>query len=601
MALTSKRYKTEWTSEDSIAWRMYIIPSNADYIAGGPSTDVTLPSDFLLRDLSIDTELGSIPAGMVSQVCKLSCNIAALQGSADLDDLRENLLRGTTTQKYPIKSDGTAFLTGISYDDTLFDAFNTFIFQYNDGSGWKVAFIGCQKYSAENELEITSLDKVIKFNIEIYDIMRCIGEVITPVIWQKALAVNSDAVAYSSTLTQPENTNQTAVIVGDGYFNTNYQSDSMYAMDILGGNFITYLSTFKRLKSKIDALYSAYMRTILRNVNCSFVAHQFFSYTELFKNISSNFINADYLCYVAEIWEGSKLVGGAHRDAGMFEQFTNFHEVYKSITENALEIARLEYSFTAGNPDSYTMTVVGSNPYPALGSPSIEFNQDNTYSAFKIKMFSEALNQVKVSVTSIKGASDTESFEYGKQGTSGDNSKDLKIMFHNVPIITSRGYTASIFPTESYDFSRSTINAGYILYFEPSNLKFLPRKVNTVVSIFFGGEDYSSSYSTSPYMTRPEYQMLLEQQESTLPTIMAKAMVNFLGRSKQAEGSLTSNNTTVKFYDVGNRCEVNLSDYNTLLEDVYGAPTALAVITNHSHKVYEGMVDITLRIDAESE
>jgi hypothetical protein len=78
-------------------------------------------------------------------------------------------------------------------------------------------------------------------------------------------------------------------------------------------------------------------------------------------------------------------------------------------------------------------------------------------------------------------------------------------------------------------------------------------------------------------------------------------MVNFLGRKKQAEATLTTNFITAKFTDVGKRCTIDLVDYNTLLESIYGEETALAVMTKHSHKVYEGMADITLRIDAESE
>ena len=86
-----------------------------------------------------------------------------------------------------------------------------------------------------------------------------------------------------------------------------------------------------------------------------------------------------------------------------------------------------------------------------------------------------------------------------------------------------------------------------------------------------------------------------------MPQTIAEAMVYFLGRKKQAEATLSTNFTTAKFTDVGKRCTIDLNDYNALLESIYGVPTALAVITKHSHKVYEGMCDITLRIDAESE
>ena len=179
MPLSNQRFVTTWTSEDSIQWRMYIIPSSVDYITGGTSSNVTLPSEFLLRDMTLETELGSIPAGLVSQVLKINVNIAALQGTQALIDLRADLLRGTTTKRVPLNSDGTAYLASdLTLEQREFDAFNTFVLQYDDGSGYKTAFIGCQKYSAENELEITALDNVITFSIEIYDVFRCIGEIV---------------------------------------------------------------------------------------------------------------------------------------------------------------------------------------------------------------------------------------------------------------------------------------------------------------------------------------------------------------------------------------------------------------------------------------
>ncbi len=51
MPLSNQRFVTTWTSEDSIQWRMYIIPSSVDYITPALSSNVTLPSEFLLRDM----------------------------------------------------------------------------------------------------------------------------------------------------------------------------------------------------------------------------------------------------------------------------------------------------------------------------------------------------------------------------------------------------------------------------------------------------------------------------------------------------------------------------------------------------------------------
>jgi hypothetical protein len=600
MALSNQRFVTTWTSEDSIQWRMYIIPSSVDYITPALSSNVTLPSEFLLRDMSLDTELGSIPAGLVSQVLKINVNIAALQGTQALNDLRVDLLQGTTTKKRPLNSDGTPWIDAFTTtEQTEFDAFNTFVLQYNDGSGFKTAFIGCQKYSAENELEITSLDNVITYTIEIYDIQRCIGEAITPHIWSRLLMRDNTTVNYSASVALSENTQFNQLYSG---FMLDDPNTGYAMLDILPDGFSMYISTFARLKTKIGEMYSKYLRALTGKLTASFVCHDIFTYSVFLRDASNNFILPQYLCYVSEIYDNQgQLVGGALGDSKMFAQFTNFYEAYKMLCDNALETVRPTYSFTSGTPDAYTLTMVSSNPYPALGTPSITFDQQNTYSNFKIKMFSEVLNQVTTEVTSITGNSDTTSFPSGKQGTSGDNSKDLKIMFHNVPQLTSRSANLASYADIPYStfikWQRNTINSGYLLYFEASNIIIVPKPI---VNVFFGGEDYAAPTDTSPYID-PSTQVIWKQQNACLPQTISEAMVNFLGRKKQAEATLTTNFTTAKFTDVGKRCTIDLVDYNTLLESIYGEETALAVMTKHSHKVYEGMADITLRIDAESE
>ena len=598
MALSNQRFVTTWSSEDGLDWRMYIIPSSVDYISPATSSNVTLPSEFLLRDMSLDTELGNIPAGLVGQVLKINVNIAALQGTNALNDLRADLLRGTTAKRVPLNADGSAYLASdLTLEEREFDAFNTFVLQYNDGS-WKTAFIGCQKYSAENELEITALDNVVKFSIEIFDISRCIGEIINPTIWQKALACNSDVVNYSLLFYQPENTEVKEMFIGYPYINTDVTSGSISAKDYTPGASYMHISTFARLKTKINTMYSAYMRAITQKLASSFIADDFFAKSCTFFETDNPVNVTTYLSYVAEIWtvvDGELLLaGGAHVDKGLFGQFTNFYEVYKSLIEGSVETLRPTYSFTSGTPDTYTLTMVGSNPYPVTSVAT--FDEDNTYSSLKIKMFSEALNQVNVTVSTITGEADTTEYGFGKQGTSGDNSKDLKIMFHNLPMITFRNAYKDE-GTNAKIWYRNTVNAGTLLYYGIYGFT----KPQASCSIFFGGEDYATAVQPSLYLKRPEYQMILEQQTSGLPTTIAGAMVNFLGRPKQAEATLTSRFTTIKGSDVAKRCTVDLNDYNNLLYAIYGQNTALGVLTKHSHKIYEGMADLTIRIDAEAE
>ena len=600
MPLSNQRFVTTWTSEDSIQWRMYIIPSSVDYISPAVSSNVTLPSEFLLRDMSLETELGSIPAGLVSQVLKINVNIAALQGTEALDYLRTDLLRGTTTKRVPLNSDGTAYLASdLTLEQRQFDAFNTFVLQYNDGSGYKTAFIGCQKYSAENELEITALDNVVKFTIEIFDISRCIGEIVNQTVWTKALKCTSDVVNYSIIVSQPENTEVRDMFIGFPYINTDITPTSISAKDYAPGGSYMYISTFDRLKTKINTMYSAYMRAITQKLASSFVADDFFTKTILFfQNQSVSQVNA-YLCYVAEIWtnvDGELLqAGGAHVDKNLFGQFTNFYEVYKSLIESSVETLRPSYTFASGTPDTYTLTMVSSNPYPIIDGNTVTFNEDNTFSDLKIKMFSEALNQVNITISTITGQADTTEYGYGKQGTSGDNSKDIKIMFHNLPLITYRNAYKDEAGTNVW--YRNTVNAGTLLYWDIYGFT----KPQSSCSVFFGGEDFALPVQPSLYLKRPEYQMILEQQTSGIGTTMANAMVNFLGRPKQAEATLTSRFVTIKGADVAKRCTVDLNDFNSLLYAIYGQNTVLGVLTKHTHKVYEGMCDLTIRIDAESE
>ena len=601
MALSNQRFVTTWTSEDSIQWRMYIIPSSVDYVSSGISSNVTLPSEFLLRDMSLDTELGSIPAGLVSQVLKINVNIAALQGSDALNDLRTDLLRGTTAKRVPLNSDGSEYLASDipNQAERQFDAFNTFVLQYNDGSGFKTAFIGCQKYSAENELEITALDNVINYTIEIYDIFRCIGEIINQDVWVKALKPTTDTVAWNSSFSTGEGTALRGIEIGQGY---EYDTDLYYAVDVLDGNSYYHIQLFTRLATKIGTMYSAYMRAMTQKLTSSFVAADFYTKTLIFYKNQSQTQIAPYLQYISEIWsyiEGTlTLVGGAHVDPKMFGKYTNFYEVYKNIVEGSLETLKASYTFTSGTPDAYTVTMVADNPYPF--TPFVTFDQDNTYSSVKIKMLSEGLNQVNVNISTISGDRDTTEYGFGKQGTSGDNSKDLNIMFHNLPIITYRNNFEDAVPFNTW--FRNTINPGYLLSWEsPETGIYDSKKVNTQCSIFFGGEDFGLPIPDNPYENLPEYQMILEQQKSGIGSTISQGLVNFLGRPKQSEATLTTNFTTAKTNDVAKRCTIDLANYNTLLESIYGEPTALAVLTKHSHKIYEGMCDITLRIDGEPE
>lgn len=622
--MTSKRFTTTWTSEDYVQYRLYIIPSDADYSSG--STDQVLPDDFLLRDMKLETSIGELPAGLQSQVLKFSVNLASCQGTAELNNLREQLLKGTTTQLTPKNADGSEYLVNENFgyheaptlEQRQFDVFNTFILLYNDGFGftpndWKVAFIGCQKYASENELELTSLQNVIKFSIEAHDITRCIGETIDQNIWKVALRAKDEMINLSSTLTKSETEEYRHYLLGkDYYFDRDYDNPKN-VVDVLDGRFWSYVSTFDRLGQKMTTMLSAYFRTILRKNTATFSIPQLFEKTILFKKEDgTTYLDENYLCYVAEIWESVKgspvrLVSGAHVDQKMFGQFTNFYELLKMLVENSLEIFVPTYTWSNGSPDQYTLTLTSSFPLAATSGSTVEFNQDNTYSSFKMKILSESLRYASLSVTSVTGDSDTTEFIWGEKGTSNDNSKEMKLMFHNLTVLTDRKTDERIYAVwdnQNMSKVRRSVNSGTILYFDDST-PHLPRKVHPEVSIIFDADAVMNFFTRAvpilPTET-PDAELLLlyEQQFSGLPTTIAYALVQLFGNRKQAETTLTSRFINIKSSDIGKRCKVNLNNYNSLLEKIYNANIVKGMLMEASHDVWQGTNEITIRIDAET-
>lgn len=621
--MTSKRFTYSWTSEDYIQYRLYIIPSDADYSSG--STDQVLPSDFLLEEGKIETSIGELPAGMQSQVLSIAVNIASLQGTSELNNLREQLLKGTTTKLTPKNSDGSEYLdvsdlgnhSALTTEQKEFEVFNTFVLLYNDGFGftpnvWKVAFLGCQKYAAENELEVTDLENVLKFTIEAHDITRCIGEMITPEVWKIALRSRDQQINLTASTQRSETEEYREVLIGTEYYYQQQYERQLNAVDWLTNRFFFHVSTFDRLGLKISQMYSAYLRAITRKNSASFSFPQLYEKTIAFKDQDgSQFIGQEYLCYIAEIWEVANstvsLVSGAHADSNMFGQFTNFHEVLKSLCENSLELFIPSIAWTNGNPDTYAITYQSSNPFGITDANTIEMNQENTFSSYKMKMFSESLRYATLSVTSIGGDRDTTEYRFGDKGTSGDNSKEMKIMFHNLPVLQDRKYIEryyGVWDNQNLSWIRKSVSPGYIIYFK-DDTPHLPRKVYTQCYIYFDADagvlsSYTLQYPIIPYL-KPDGEMFMirEQQDSGLPTTIAYAMVQAFGDKKQAESTMTSRFINVKQNDIGKRCKINIADFNPLLEKIYNANIVKGVFMESSHDILKGTTDLTIRIDAE--
>lgn len=211
--------------EDAQGWQytLYIIPSNANQGAGTSQLSsltsfnlVELPDDFLMQDMKLETELGEIPAGLVSQVMTLTCNMAALKDTQSLIDLQACLFQGTIQNGYPYASNG------FPNDLFLFARFNTFILMCDKGTGtMSPLFIGCQKYAAENELTVTKLDNVLPLKIECFDILRFICENITGDIYaQPFLGIGNDSSSldYGNGYSTARNTHYTRIKTGAAYY-----------------------------------------------------------------------------------------------------------------------------------------------------------------------------------------------------------------------------------------------------------------------------------------------------------------------------------------------------------------------------------------------
>lgn len=607
---TNIRYKTEWTSADSIQYRLAIIPSDALYTSG--FTEITLPSDFLLRDMTLDTDIGDFPAGLTSQVLKLSVNLAALQGSVNLVSLREQLLRGTTTLKYP-KTNAGADITNAGQ----FQAFNTFILQYNDGSGYKTMFIGCQKFSATNELEITRLENVVKLNIELFDITRCIGEAITETSWCEFLKNISDT---TGGLPENENSFYKSVRVGYDYRPRLGAVGRYWALDIAPTNLQFRIQRIDKLFSKINEMYSAYLRAITQNASSTYTFDHIWLYSLVFYKLrADNNTMPDPMTYppfiVTEVFnEKGEIIGGAFRDVAMFTQFKNFHDILKTLFEQSLQTYRLSYTQSGTNPQSYSVTYTADYILPENFYSITPFDKTNIYGSVKVKLLSETLNQFTVNMSTMKGAKDVEEYIATNQATSTDTSKDINAMLHNLPIVTNRElwndqerWNYEFVADEAY--IRRAISSGMLVYIDDATG--VVKKVDTKVGVNnyflpYYEPDYYFEAVDGWWENAPLYKlyMYLEQTRSDtdvtkgagIPNVIAQTFVDTFGSSKQAVADFTTTFTLLKYSAVAMSCIIDFNNLNPLLASIYGTNTANAVVLKTSHDIYRGMVDTSIRI-----
>jgi hypothetical protein len=596
------RFYTTFTDENAWQYTLYILPSNANTGSGSASLSsltsfnlIELPDDFLMRNMTIETELGEIPAGLISQVMNFTINIASLQGNSNLDGLRECLLRGTTQTGFPYNADNTA--------NTMFTfyRFNTFILMVNDGSGDRPVFIGCQKFAAENELIITKLDNVCLLKIECFDALRFIAENIIGDYWAKeflGIAENANTLDYGSGYSVAMNARYTDIITGTNFYNSPDALEGKISIDSAVDKYNFVVNTFANLKTQIDAMLTQYIKSITWNVSSTFTVPTPFNKAWTFYAPRADY-NATYggvitkPAFVSEIYKienyASKLLGGALIDSTVFGKFGNFFEVFSGLVENTLEIYRLNLSWsqvTGGFGISYTSDFIR----PLTGS-GITFDKSNTYSDIKFKLFQETVKSADVSCSTLQAEKDSKTFTY-QEGTSSDNGKDIEIMFHNLPSPTNRN-DAELNSDALRVYRRNAINAGIIIWNDSGTLK----KVDTQCQFKYSNTDaISLDYDVYEIEGGITTQQILEQQQAGVPYTIAKGIVTSLGDSKQVDIEFKSRHSIVGFEDVGTNCTIDLNAINPLITIIYNANTGTGVITKHKLDVFKSSVDIMVRM-----
>lgn len=606
------RYYKNWTSDDGSAYRLEIIPSHShtdvfDTRAAGGFNECELPDDFVLKEMTLESDAGEIPLGLHSKTLRMSFNLGYENSSVtDAVYLREALLKGTFNSNFPMDNSFNTL-----YEMwTPFECFNTFIL-YKSGS---VIFIGCQKFSAENELEVTKLSPVIRYSVEAFDIIRCIGEMIRPEAWTWFLKTQNVLVDYGLDSLVLENKEYKLINIArhflqgdiqENYYNTFYKLE-----DRLTGDMAFTVQTFKSLSGKIANMIESYMRAILVydvNVNVQNLfgtAVTFFKLRD-FGATPNTIVNEP--AFISEIISTKfnqnffygQIIGGALVDEQMFGQFKNFYEVLKSLIEGSFEQYRFYFGFNnqggGMGSDYFTLDFEAMKIAPINNEfTGTTINQGNVFDSVKFKLFQETLNTCNVTVSSITGEADTESWSYSKQATSGDNSKDIKIMFHNIPLLTYRNVNnqESDFETETVWF-RNTINSGTICYLGSDGI---PCKVDTACQVSWTF-DYWFNNTAVDVFKSPFLQILTEQQKSGLPYNISNSIVQILGAASQ---KILEFRTTVDFLnsdDLGLFSDVAVSNLAPVLGNWGGSGYYnKGALMKHSLDIWSGMADVTLRI-----
>jgi hypothetical protein len=629
MAILTKFYTT-WTSDDSQLYKLEVIQSHTAIDAQNTITSgflvEELPADFLLKDMKFSASLGDIPIGIATQTLNVTFNIGAVGSGAAYTALIPKLLRGTDSTCQPL--DGSSAIVGLEAD-TGFKCFNTYILSRSDDGGttYDPFFIGCQKFAADTDIEITKLSPIIKIGIEIYDIGRCIGEIIKPRVWFYYLRCKHDLVDYGSQCTNLQyedkdyNFMDIAYNFGEQPSNYNYLvSYYLYNRFTVGLNY--KMQTFQQLYTKMDTMYSEHMVALL----CTSCTYAFYPtgninfYTLSTPSTPGTLLDQfDDVGFVSEVTDPKftdpeypliygKCIGGMLKDKDGFGQYTNYHEVLNNIAENFLYKGTQRYSFSGG---TYGVEVSLGHMIPSTNS-QFTVKQSTVYDTVKFKLFNDTLNTCKTVVSNIQGERDTTEWTYSEQATSGDNSKDVKLMFHNLPILTNGNVIDNAdfvanppdrirFESNKY-YVRNTINSGSLCYLSEDGIV---RKVDTKCEIAYRASGNLSKSLAIDRLQSFVQQVITEQQNNGLALNIAYALVYTMGqtRFKTLEFRTTSKpNDSDVFRGIipeyfGRYATIAYGDLNSILatwDPASPAISTLATIVDYSLDIYSGMVDVKL-------
>lgn len=602
------RYYRDWSDDLGTQYRLLIIPSNANLGENQNNLSslttyslVQLPADCLMESsIKLSTELGEIPAGLVSQTLELNINLASLQGSVSLDNLRECLLRGTVQKGNPYKIDNIR----IGFE---FDRFNTFILSANYGSGMIPIFIGCQKFSAENELTAGKLDNVLEYKIECFDALRTIAEQIPP-LWTTnyyfTAYESNQSIDYGNSYSEALKVPKRNMFAGHyNFINTENNLEDWPAVDYAIQGYQFHTNTFQNFKLMIDAMLTQFMKSLTWNIQSTISVPVPFGRAWTFYKMRYGYRGARGAAvtrpaFISEITKvsdagdkcGYWVKGGAVYDTTALAKNENFYETFKAIVENTLENYRIVYSY-ASITDAHSISLQSDYIRPQTGS-GISFTNANIYSDVKFKMFQETVRSAKTSVSTLNGEKDTKTFPYQK-GTSSDNGVDIELIFHNLPSASNR-IKSSEFDDADFAWGRAAINCGVIVENDNGAIS----RIDT---------DCDFRYSATDVVNLPvEYidekasgvatLMIKEQQTGGIPQTISEAIVTALGDEGQVECSFKTLGTLAQYQHVGMNCTININSINPLLTKIYNANTGTGVIQKHELDCKSGMTNIVVRM-----